>query len=335
MDQQSALARPSVFKRLWFRILGTIFLLGVVMGGVAWWWESQRVTATALFQVSHSVPSYTGPNNERALGEYEFEILRRTQLALLQSDFVLAAAIRNPNVGSLSILQRHGDPVKWLQGKLVVNYPENGCLLSISLTGNESEKEDLAPLIDAIALAYRNEVIDEERQQRLVFRDMLSRNIDNLNGEYKRKLDEYLDIARESGRIEGTSGDILRSVAQKRVDRIDDELMRLENQLAIDAKDTPKKASLIEQRLSQLRKNRDEQWAQLHREVERSTDLETRKRDLDQLQSIATEMSTRLEWLDLDASAPDRIRQVQPAVISPQAVSSRLVPTARSVVSSQ
>jgi DNA anti-recombination protein RmuC len=164
---------------------------------------------------------------------------------------------------------------------------------------------------------------------------MLSRSLDSLNIDIKRKFDEYLDIARETGKTEFSDGQVLQSLAQKRVDRIEDEIMRLENQLAIDAKDAPEKATLIEQRLTQLRKSRDERWAEIRKDTERSADLETRKRDLDQLQAIAAEMSTRLNWMDIDANAPDRIRQVQPAAISPQAISSRLVPTARSVVSSQ
>jgi myosin heavy subunit len=239
--------------------------------------------------------------------------------------------LRNPNIGSLPVIQRHADPVQWLQHNLTVGYPENGFLLSICLSGDASEKNDLAAIVDSIALAYRNEVLDQLRQERLVARDLLSRSLDNLNSEIKRKLDEYLDIARESGKVEVSNGSILQSVDQKRLDRVEDELMRLENQLAIDVKDSKDKAKLIEQRVTQLRKSRDELYATIAKHSEISADLETRKRNLDQLHSIAAEMSTRLEWLDLEANAPDQIRQVQPAVVSPQGLTSRL-PVARDPV---
>ncbi|HEX4415274.1 MAG TPA: hypothetical protein VH107_16700 [Lacipirellulaceae bacterium] len=324
MDQEPIVGRAPLFKRRWIRICGALLLLLMFTGGFTWWLRSGRVTATALFLVDHSVLSVTSPNNERTPGQFEFENLKLTQLALLQSNFVITAALRNPAVGGLPVLQGHTDPVQWLQENLAVSYPKDGCLLAISLTGDESEKQQLAAVVDAVAKAYKDEVIDQERQRRLVVRDMLSRSIDSLNIEIKRKFDEFLDIARESGRTEISDGQVLQSLAQKRVDRIDDEIMRLENQLAIDAKDAPKKATLIEQRLAQLRKNRDERWEELRKDTERSADLETRKRDLDQLQSIAAEMSTRLEWMDIDANAPDRIRQVQTAIISPQTLSSRL-----------
>lgn len=323
MDQEPIVGRKPLLKRLWFRISGSLLLLLIAAGGVYWWLQSGRITATALFRVAHSVPSFSSPNGEHDLGEYEYGDLKRTQIALLQSDFVLTAALRNPGIGALSIVQGHADPVQWLQKNLVINYPEDGALLSISLTGDESAKEDLVNLVNAIATSYRNEVVDRGRQERLVFRDMLSRTIDNLNIEIKRKLDEYLDITRESGRVEGSSGGVLHSLAQKRIDRIEDELMRLENQLAIDAKDSKSKSSQIEKRLAELRKSRDEESARLSKEVERSADLETRKSDLEQLQSLVAEMSKRLECIDLDANAPDRIQQVQAAVISPQSMASR------------
>jgi hypothetical protein len=336
MDQASIVGRTPLWKRLWFRIMGAILILLIAAGGVVWWLHSGVVTATALFEVDHAVPSVAGASTERVSGEYEFEILRKTQIALLQSNFVLTAALRNPSVGSLPIIQRHADPVKWLQDNLALSYPKDGCLLEISLSGDESEKEDLAAVVDSVAKAYKDEVIDQARQRRLVVRDMLSRSIEQLNFEHKRKLDEYLDIAREMGKFEFTDGQVLQSLAQKRVDRIDDEIMRLENELSIDAKDaSKKKTDLMQQRLSELRKNRDARWAELSKEAERSADLETRKHDLGQLQSLSDEMTIRLEWLDVDANAPDRIRQVQPAVISPQSISSRLDSRLQRYVSAQ
>jgi hypothetical protein len=38
---------------------------------------------------------------------------------------------------------------------------------------------------------------------------------------------------------------------------------------------------------------------------------------LDQLQRIADQMSIKLEMMDIEAAAPDRIRQLQRAVVGP------------------
>jgi hypothetical protein len=335
MIQDSTSVRSPLFKRRWFQVSAAILLLLLVAGGVEWWLQSGRTTATALFLIQDSTPSLSGTGSRLPLNEYDFENLKKTQIALVKSNFVLASALRNPSTGALSMLQRRTDPVQWLEQNLDVSFPQNGSLLSISLSGDESEKEELITIVDAVARAYQNEVIGGNRQERLMTRDLLSRNLDNLNSEIKRKLNEYLDIARELGHLDANNGLAIQSLDQKRLERTEDEIMRLENQLAIDANDKPAKAKVIQQRLAELTKSRDGLAADLTRHIERSADLETRRQDLDQLRSIANDMSTRLEWLDLDATAPDRIRQVQPATVSPQSLSSRISETRQQTASTR
>jgi polysaccharide biosynthesis transport protein len=331
MDGEAIEVRP-FYKRRWFRIFGAAILLASAASLITWCVWPNRVTATALFLVGTSDNSHLADATQPSITEYEFEGVKKTQLALLRSDFVLTAALRDPDIGSLPAIQRHSEPVEWLQNNLVVEYPENGRLLAIRLKGPESEREDLVRIVDAIAKAYRNEVIDQERQERLVTRDLLSRSLGNVNGEIKRKLDEYLDIARESGRQEAGSGQVLQQLDTKRLDRVENQLMQLENQLTMEPKKDQQKGKLIETRISQLKSRQTELEKLLTRRAEKSADLETRRQDIDQLQSISNEMSIKLQRLDIAANSPDRIRQVQPAMISPLA--SRF-PSAEPVASSQ
>ena len=46
------------------------------------------------------------------------------------------------------------DPEEWLQDHLEVGYPENGQILAISLSGPESQADDLSLIVDAVAGAY-------------------------------------------------------------------------------------------------------------------------------------------------------------------------------------
>src|SRR5262249_35631756 len=128
----------------------------------------------------------------------DFEILKKTQLAKLKSYYVLTAAVRDPGIASLSAFAGEPDPVEWLQDHLSVEFPQNGEILSITLSGNELG-EDLLRLVDAVAKAYKDEVISAERQRRLGTRDLLNHNLENLNTDLKRQMDEYLEIAKESG----------------------------------------------------------------------------------------------------------------------------------------
>jgi hypothetical protein len=310
-------ARPASSRwRLQFSLLALLIFTTLVAVLLAWWVQPERVVATALFHIDSS-PSkpIAGPPSPIA-SDQEFEILKKTQLALLRSNFVLTAALRNPKVGALPILQGREDPVEWLQSNLEVDFPENAEILSIRLHGVKKHEVDLVEVVNAVAKAYKDEVVNEHRQRQFSSRDLLARSLDNLNNEIKRKMEDYLDIARESGSSESGGGRMLQELDMKRLDRVEDEIARLEGQLAGSSEGNGANSKSIEQRLSALHKRQEELEKKLTSRADKSSDLETRQRDLDQLQRIAGEMSQRLEVLDIESSGPDRIRQVQPAVIS-------------------
>lgn len=256
-----------------------------------------------------------GNTKGRALDANEYDLIKKTQIALLKSNFVLTSAIRDPKIGGLSLLQSQSDPAEWLADNLKIEFPENGEILSISLDGTEGQENELVQIVDAIAKSYQEEVIEKSRMQKLSSRDLLARNLENLNVDIKRKLDEFLDIARESGRPEAGSGQVLQQLSANRLDRVEAEIMRLESAIAIDVKEDGPEHKALDQRLTQLREQQSEFAKELTRRVERSTDLEVRQRELEELQKIAGDMSVKLQALDIEASAPSRIAQIQPALI--------------------
>jgi hypothetical protein len=64
----------------------------------------------------------------------------------------------------------------------------------------------------------------------------------------------------------------------------------------------------------ELRKRQMELEASIMSRSETSVELTIRSRELEQLQRIANGMSLKLELLDVEANAPDRIKKRQPAV---------------------
>jgi capsular exopolysaccharide synthesis family protein len=61
----------------------------------------------------------------------------------------------------------------------------------------------------------------------------------------------------------------------------------------------------------------EEKMKELSSRTEMSLELEERQRELEQLEQIASDMSIKLESLDIEANAPEQIRQIQAAVSSP------------------
>lgn len=309
-------SRPAVRRRQWPRIVGLLFLIALVGGFIFWLVKPQTATATALFEVrkasSHLLSTQPGESDS------DYEILKKTQIALLKSKFLLTSALRDPGIASLSVFAGVPDPEEWLQDHLEVTYPQNGEILSISLHGPSSKADDLIRVVDAVAQAYKSEVLGDETARKMNIHDMVERSLQNLQAEIKRKSEDYLDIAKGMGRPEGNN-DFQSQLDIKRMDRIDEELAQLERQqLRIDSGSDAKDSKYVSARLDQLRKRQNELTKEVSKRNVRSVELETRGEELKQLQQIANDMSFKLEQMDIDKQLPNRIRQVQQAVIGPQ-----------------
>ena len=217
-------------------------LLGAVVGAIAaialWVLFPESSRATALFEVKNEEQSlvfdYSGYNPQ------EFEILKKTQLAKLQSYYVLQSAVRNPGVASLSVFAGKPDPVQWLQENLEVDFPQNGELLSISLSAN-APPEDLQRLVDEVSKAYEDEVVFADTQTRLSTRDLLSQSLKKTNEELSDKLQTYLNMAKEMGKAQGSDGRdphtdlMLREIAglQQKKDALETRMLEMQTEFAI------------------------------------------------------------------------------------------------------
>jgi capsular exopolysaccharide synthesis family protein len=395
-------------RRQWLLALCTGIVMAIATGTALWFTFPESSSATALFEVSNEQTSLLQSNRQTV---QEYEILKKSQLALLKSNFVLTAASRPVGVASLSVLAGESDPIDWLQENLMVDFPQNGEILSISIS-DDAIPEDLVRLVDAVAKAYKDEVVNQQRQKRLASRDLLARNLEQRTKEIKRKMEEYLDIAKETGKSSASDRDAetelmlrdLSELSRKREElttkifdtRTDfmimkgevddpglveakvDELLekdltyqymkqskamldvqqmqdtgskrgsrtsaqtarqsaQMDQQMMAYREDMKKKViheqqtqpnyalqtltkrynywfSSLNQQLNTVNKSLEGKMAELKLRNERVPDLETREADLKQLQEIVNDMSVKLESLDIDASAPDQIKQVQQAV---------------------
>jgi capsular exopolysaccharide synthesis family protein len=225
-------------RRRW--MLATLMgaVLGAITAIVLWVLFPESSRATALFEVSNEEKSlvfdYTGYNPN------SFDILKKTQLAKLTSYYVLQAAVRNPGIASLSVFAGKPDPVQWLQEHLEVDFPQNGELLSISLSAN-APPEDLVRLVDEVATAYENEVVFADSQTRLNTRDLLAASLKKITEEITEKLQLYLDMARDLGKTQATDGRdpltelMTREIAglQHKKDALEDQMMQMNAEFAI------------------------------------------------------------------------------------------------------
>jgi hypothetical protein len=302
--------------RIRFSLLALLLFVTLVCILLAWWVQPDYVVATALFRVSSMPPSILDADGARPFDEREFEILKKTQVALLKSDFVLTSALRKPGIAGLPVFAGQADPVEWLQDHLEIDFPENGEILSISLRGTDAQANDLVVIVDSVAKAYDDEVLTRDKQRRLAQRDLLARSLENLKHEIVEQWDEFLDIARESGRPEGGAGKVRQELDIGRLDRIEKDILRLEEERLKADRENTSMVEALDTRIAQLRARQSELEKLITKRGEISVELSMRQQELDRIQRIANEMEIKLEKMDIEAQVPPRIEKVQPAVIS-------------------
>lgn len=190
-------------RRRWMLALGMGLVIGAALAIALWCIFPESSSATALFEIRNETESIVHDMTPRTAAD--FDTLKKTQLALLKSKFLLTSALVNPGIASLSILAKERDKEGWLQDHLEVDFPQNGEILSISLTG--SPPEDLQALVDAVSDAYSREVLGKEKTRKLTIRDMLEKALLDLNNEIKKKMEDYLEIAKGMGRVQTENGE--------------------------------------------------------------------------------------------------------------------------------
>src|SRR5438128_7193763 len=106
---------------------------------------------TFLFRTAENVPT---------LGDHQ-----RNQVAMIKSRVVLSSALKQPEVGGLTILQKWPEPIEWLEKEVQADFAVAPEIVRIALSGDDPE--ELKTIVNAIRVAYCREILDKERQERV------------------------------------------------------------------------------------------------------------------------------------------------------------------------
>jgi len=117
-------------------------------------------TSRALLRVARTKPALLADEQHRETTE-DYRTYCQTQARLLRSSFVLMAALRDPDTANLRVIHTQPDPVRWLQERIKVEFPEDSEIMEVSLSGHEPN--EISALLRAVVQAYRDEVVDLER----------------------------------------------------------------------------------------------------------------------------------------------------------------------------
>lgn len=185
------------------------------------------VVVESLFHVDATEPTIA--DEDRPFDASEYELLQKTQLALVKCPYILRAAIRDPKIASLPLLLPMADPVSWLRANLEVDFLEGSEILSIRLRGSDGDVDQLRQIVDAVARAYTDEAIYAARLRMLNARDAKAKAIDKL----RKKLEEKLAHIKDEQTKSGDSGVALK-LDQAEADVLTDTWRSLLRSLEID-----------------------------------------------------------------------------------------------------
>lgn len=147
-------------RRKWF----VASLLGLIAGGLAafgaWNYIPAPFASFSELRIS-SVGQKILFNTAET--QSNFSTYKQTQAKLITSPFVLTTALRDENISKLPLLQPEQNPVHWLEKEIQISSPGEE-FIRITLEGDRPQ--DLAKIVQAVADAFLEEVVNKERTDR-------------------------------------------------------------------------------------------------------------------------------------------------------------------------
>jgi len=206
-------------RRHWVLATSLGVLCAVLLGVTTYMVYGARYTAAAHFQIATEEPEILERAGDRFI-QSRFDIYKDTQAQLVKSTGVLTAALRDPKVANLGIVQRGqnkygGDPVAWLQDRLQVTFPGNAEVMELRLTEYDpTEGVEVAEVVNGVVRAYEERILGAEKLRRTV-------RLNDLDGMYASRRE---DVRLRENRVRDLAKDLLTA---------DTDTMRLKEQMVM------------------------------------------------------------------------------------------------------
>ncbi|NQV23759.1 MAG: polysaccharide biosynthesis tyrosine autokinase [Rhodopirellula sp.] len=181
-------------KRRWKPALLIGIPAAVLAAAAAWVLVPAYYTSFALLKVASTEPRLVF---KKAESEQSFDTYRQTQMAMIQSRFVLNAALRRPGISELETIRTKAFPLEWLEENIVVGTYNSPEILKISLAGGHPE--DITKIVNAVKDAFLDEVVLADRKQRIARLNELERIHSETEEKVRQKEQRVESLAKELG----------------------------------------------------------------------------------------------------------------------------------------
>jgi polysaccharide biosynthesis transport protein len=180
-------------RRRWPLAVGLGALLSSIVACALWFVIPVKYEAFALLRVSSREPVVL---EKGATAGTDFDLFKATQSQLILSNFVMNKVLHDPSINQLaSVREQADDPVSWLKGQLMVDYPGNAEVMRIGI--RTKSKADSLRLVDKVVEVYLKEIVDHEKTLRMANEAKIQRAFELKSTEYQRGLDNLLTLERK------------------------------------------------------------------------------------------------------------------------------------------
>ena len=162
----SAKANPvellHALRRRWTLAVGLSVLFSGLVAGLLWYLIPVQYEAFSMLRVASKAPKVfeTGGG-----GAEEFATFKRTQLQLILSNAVLRRTLNETEIGKLeSVKEHYDDPVAWLKGKLIIDYPDDSEILRVAI--KTKKPSDSIKIVNKVVEKYLSEIVARDRDER-------------------------------------------------------------------------------------------------------------------------------------------------------------------------
>jgi len=223
------------FRRRWLLAAIVAFTCGTLAAAAAWFCQEPTYNVLALLRIAASQePLAFNTLDNRLQGNPD--AYRASQPELVKSPFVLAAALRKPEVARLATLRGRNDPAGWLAKALQVKIPKDTDIMRVCL--KSADPAEAVALVKAVVDAYMNEVVDMEQKQRQRRLSELDRAATDKEGDVRRKRTDLKQLTEQLGSGDTQTLSVKQQIQlqqfgelRKQVIQVQAEIWRAEGQL--------------------------------------------------------------------------------------------------------
>lgn len=153
----------------------------------------------------------------------------QTHIELIKSPLVLNAALAYPGIADLPDLRKRrtadNDEVAWLLQQIQVEQVEGAHLIRISISGRDQESAEL--LVGAVANAYLDKVVGQERNTMLMRVETLERQHRRLVEEIRQRRAAYKELVDAVDAVDGSTAASQRQYLERQKRVLEREIDRL------------------------------------------------------------------------------------------------------------